>query len=127
MKQRLLAAAALGEAATGLILLIYPPMVIKLLFGANIARPEVVLSRIVGIALMGLAVACSPSRVAQSQAVAGMLTYSGLAMLYLLYIGISGELIGLLLWPAVVVHAILTMLLPWVWFTDLHSQDSKEK
>jgi hypothetical protein len=40
-----------------------------------------------------------------------MLTYSTLAMLYLMYIGVRGEAIGLLLWPAVVAHAILVVLL----------------
>jgi len=37
--------------------------------------------------------------------------YSSLAMLYLIYIGVRGEAVGLLLWPAVVVHAILVVLL----------------
>jgi hypothetical protein len=35
--------------------------------------------------------------------------------------------VGPLLWPAVVLHAVLTLLLARVWFTDLHSQDSNEK
>ena len=41
----------------------------------------------------------------------GMLTYSLLVTLYLLYLGIRGEWVGPLLWPAVAVHAVLTMLL----------------
>jgi hypothetical protein len=40
-----------------------------------------------------------------------MLTYSTLAMLYLIYIGVSGEAVGVLLWRAVAVHAILVALL----------------
>jgi hypothetical protein len=32
-------------------------------------------------------------------------------MLYLIYIGVHGEPAGLLLWPAVLVHAILVVLL----------------
>jgi hypothetical protein len=33
----LLALVAVGEAATGLVLLVYPPILVKLLFGAEIA------------------------------------------------------------------------------------------
>jgi hypothetical protein len=40
-----------------------------------------------------------------------MLTYSALATLYLGYIAIRGESVGVLLWPAVVLHAVLTLLL----------------
>ena len=40
-----------------------------------------------------------------------MVTYSTLAMMYLIYIGVRGEVVGLLLWPAVVVHAILVVVL----------------
>ena len=41
----------------------------------------------------------------------GMLTYSVAVTLYLAYVGIAGGLTGILLWPAVVLHAILTALL----------------
>ena len=40
-----------------------------------------------------------------------MLTYSAAVTLYLAYVGVSGAATGLLLWPAVVLHAILTLLL----------------
>jgi hypothetical protein len=40
-----------------------------------------------------------------------MLTYSAAVMLYLAYLGLTGSSTGLLLWPAVVLHAILTGLL----------------
>jgi hypothetical protein len=40
-----------------------------------------------------------------------MLAYSILVMLYLLRIGIRGAPAGILLWPAVIVHAILIVLL----------------
>ena len=39
--------------------------------------------------------------------------------LYLAYVGIEGQWIGKLLWPAVVVHGILTVLLARAWFMDL--------
>ncbi len=112
--KRLLALAAVGEAATGLILLVYPPIVVRLLFGADIAGAGVVMSRITGIGLIGLGIACWPSRDIRgsaARALCGMLTYSSLATLYLAYLGIGGEWVGRLLWPAVAAHAVLTILL----------------
>jgi hypothetical protein len=40
-----------------------------------------------------------------------MLTYSAAVTLYLAYIGFAGGSTGVLLWPAVVLHVILTALL----------------
>jgi len=45
-----------------------------------------------------------------------MLTYSMLVMLYLGYVGLTGSFVGILLWPAVVLHAVLTLLLARAWF-----------
>lgn len=113
MKQ-LLALAAVGEAGTGLFLVVYPPIVVWLLFGAEIAGTGIVMSRLAGIALIALGVACWPGSAAgrgPSRALRAMLCYSLLAALYLAYLGIRGEWVGSLLWPAVAIHAILTFLL----------------
>ena len=83
---------------------------VRLLFGVEISGVGVIMSRIAGIALIGLGVACWPGNSAV-QPLNGMLTYSALAMLYLSYIGIRGEAVGVLLWPAVVAHAVLVALL----------------
>jgi hypothetical protein len=40
-----------------------------------------------------------------------MLTYSAAVTLYLAYVGFAGGLSGILLWPAVILHLILTALL----------------
>jgi hypothetical protein len=122
MKSRLLAVAAAGEALTGLVLLVCPPIVVRLLFGAELTGVSIPVARVLGIALIGLGTACWPG-----PALLGMLTYGALVMLYLLYLGIRGNWVGPLLWPAVVLHAFLTLLLARAWFTDLHSQDSKKK
>jgi hypothetical protein len=37
---------------------------------------------------------------------------------YLLYPGIRGEWVGPLLWPAVALHAVLTLLLARAWFSN---------
>ncbi len=113
--ERVLPFAAVGEAVTGLVLLVYPPIVIRLLFGAEIAGAGIVMSRIAGISLIGLGVACWPGDGA-SRALRGMVTYSTLVSLYLLYLGLDGEWTGKLLWPAVLAHAVLTILLVRAWF-----------
>jgi hypothetical protein len=108
--KKLLAIAATAEALTGLVLFVYPPIVIKLLFGANAVGVGLVISRFGGIALIGLGVACWPCGTA-SRAVCGMLTYSTLATLYLVYLGFGRQWTGVLLWPAVIIHVLLTVLL----------------
>jgi hypothetical protein len=98
-------------------LLIYPSIVVRLLFAAEIGGPGVLMSRIAGISLIALGIACWPVRVA-ARALSGMLTYSLLAMLYLIYLGLGGQWAGILLWPAVAVHAVLTILLARAWFNE---------
>ena len=110
MKKIVLGLAALAEAGTGLLLLVSPQLVVHLLFDFEVGDIGVIMSRIAGIALIGLGVSCWPGNSAV-QPIYGMLTYSTLAMLYLIRIGIRGVPVGLLLWPAVVVHAILLALL----------------
>jgi len=56
--------------------------------------------------LIALAIACWPG-----PARLGMLTYGAAVTAYLAYLGFSGGSSGILLWPAVVLHAILTALL----------------
>jgi hypothetical protein len=110
MKKSVLALAAAAEAGTGLLLLAWPPIVVRLLFGAEIRGAGFIMSRIAGIALIGLGVSCWLGSSA-FQPINGMLAYSTLAMLYLGYIGVRGEMAGMLLWPAVVAHAVLVVLL----------------
>lgn len=107
---KVLAIVALAEAGTGVVLLAYPPVVVRLLFGLENEGAGIIMSRLAGIALIGLGVACWPGNSAGQQ-LYGMLSYSTLAMLYLIYIGVRGEVVGVLLWPAVVVHVILVVLL----------------
>ena len=45
-----------------------------------------------------------------------MLTYGLLTTLGLLYLALGGKWNGPLLWPAVVLHAVLTLLLARAWF-----------
>ena len=109
--KKLLGFAALGEAATGLALLIIPSLVCWLLLGTELTGVSIPIARVTGIALVGLGVACWPNWTA----LCGMLTYSALITVYLTYLGIRGEWVGPLLWPAVVLHGVLTLLLARAW------------
>ena len=106
--KRLLILAAVSEVATGVALLIVPSLVGQLLFGAELTGMAVTVARVTGIALIGLGVACWPGT-----PLVGMLTYSAAVTLYLAYVGFAGASSGILLWPVVVLHIILTALLIW--------------
>ena len=47
-----------------------------------------------------------------------MLTYDVLVTIYLIYVGVGGEMAGILLWPAIALHTVLAILLAYVWFND---------
>lgn len=105
MKKALMFAAA-GEGATGLALLIVPSLAGQLLLGESLTGIAVPVARVAGIALIALALACWPG-----PPLAGMLIYSAAVTLYLAYLGFAGGTSGALLWPAVILHAILAALL----------------
>jgi hypothetical protein len=71
--KRVLNFAAVGEAATGLALLVVPSLVGQLLLGVDLTGIAVPLARVAGIALIGLGIACWPG-----PPLVGMLTYSAL-------------------------------------------------
>jgi hypothetical protein len=119
MKSPLLAIAAAAEAVMGLTSLAYPPIFVHLLFSAEIAAAGIVMSRIAGIALIALSIACWPGG-GRPRALCAILTYNVLATAYLAWLGLRGEWAGPLLWPAVALHALLTLFLARMWFkTDL--------
>jgi len=101
--KKVLSLAAVAEAATGLALLIVPSLVGRVLLGEALTGVAIPVARVAGIALIALGVACwpGPPRV-------GMVFYSAAVTLYLAYLGVAGNVTGMLLWPAVVLHAILT-------------------
>ena len=102
--------AAVAEAATGLALLIVPSLVGQLLLGEELTGVAIPIARVAGLGLIGLGIACWPG-----PPIIGMLAYSSLVALYLAYLGIAGGLAGVLLWPAVALHVVLSALLGGVW------------
>jgi hypothetical protein len=110
--KKLLAVAAVTEMATGVALIVVPSLVGRLLLGAELAGVSIPVARVLGIALIALGVCCWPG----STALCGMLIYGALVTVYLAYLGLVGGFTGILLWPAFVVHVILTVLLARAWF-----------
>jgi len=104
--KRVLIFAAVAEIATGMALLTVPSLVGQLLLGEEFTGVAIPVARVAGMALIALGVACWPG-----PPLAGMLTYSALVTLYLAYLGIAGGFAGVLLWPVVVLHVILTAVL----------------
>jgi uncharacterized membrane protein YdjX (TVP38/TMEM64 family) len=107
---RLLKLTAIIEAATGLALIALPSIVVWLLLGAEISGASIPLGRVAGAALLALGVACwlarddTQSRAARGLIVA-MLMYNIPATAVLAFAGIALGLHGVVLWPAVVLHA----------------------
>ena len=112
---RLLTLTAIIEAPTGLALLVVPSVVVRLLLGSPLeTSAAVTLGRVAGAALLALGVACWLARDdAHSQAARGlvgaMVLYNVGAVLILGAVGIGSQLVGLVLWPAVALHAAMTV------------------
>lgn len=116
--KRLLTITAVVEAATGIALTAAPTVVVRLLLGSEISGASIPLGRVAGLGLLSLGMACLPGRAPAGNtapALRAMLTYNSLVTLYLLSLGIGGEWVGQLLWPAVAWHGILSLLLAGRW------------
>jgi hypothetical protein len=110
--KRVLIFAAVAEAATGLALLIVPSLVGRLLLGEEFAGIAIPAARVAGIALIALGIACWPG-----PPLVGMLIYSAAVTLYLACLGFAGGFAGAFLWPAVALHAVLSILLGRAWLS----------
>src|SRR5947199_10667521 len=111
---RLLKLTAIIEAATGLALIALPAVVVRLLLGGEISGASIPLGRVAGAALLALGVACWMARDdTQSRATRGlivaMLMYNLVATAVLAFAGIGLGLHGVVLWPAVVLHAVMAI------------------
>ena len=112
--------AAALEVATGLALIIDPQAVTRLLLGADLTGAGIAVGRVAGIALLALGLACWMSRqdVNKTATLPAILGYNLLVAAFFMYLGLAGELVGILLWPAFAIHGVLTLLFANVWFKD---------
>ena len=90
MKNVSLGVAAVEEAVIGLGLVVVP------------------VARVAGFALVALAIAFC-----HGAGIVGMLVYNASVASYFLWLGIQGEWVGQFLWPAVVVHTVMTVWNAW--------------
>ena len=109
--KKVLVVAAIAEAVTGLALMVMPSLLGRLLLGEELAGVAIPVARVAGIALIALGIACWPG-----PPLVGMLIYSAAVGLYLACLGFAGGFAGAYLWPAVALHAVLSILLGRAWF-----------
>lgn len=110
----LLTVTAIIEVGAGAALLSVPSLAVKLLFNTPLDTPAAVaLGRLAGAALLALGAACWLAHGdEQSQAARGltvaMLLYNAAAVVILAVAGIGTQAVGIVLWPAVALHAFMT-------------------
>ncbi|WP_087001755.1 hypothetical protein [Rhizobium sullae] len=110
-RRALLTLFAITEGATGLGLLMLPSILFALLFGTRHVTPEAaVIGRICGAALLALAAASWGARDAEDRQgtiglLVGVTLYNFLTTAVLTYSALVLEMIGILLWPAILYHA----------------------
>jgi hypothetical protein len=110
----LLIVTAISEGGTGLLLLVVPSVLFALLLGLEQTSPEAVLvARLAGAALAAMAVTCWLARneragPAQLGILTGVLIYDVGAAVLLAYAGLVLSMAGFALWPAVVIHVVLS-------------------
>lgn len=105
---KLIAFDAAAEAATGLFLVLDSSLVVWLLFGTALTGVGPTLARLAGFCLVALGVACWPMRApagSVESALRGLVTWNALAAILFLFLAVRGEFVGLLLWPALILHA----------------------
>jgi hypothetical protein len=112
-RRSVLGVAAAIETVTGLAIILFPHVLIRLLFDADVSGAGIVIGRIAGIALISLGLGCWMGRQEEygGWALFAMLTYNLLVTIYLGFVGLGTEFVGVLLWPATAIHAALTALL----------------
>jgi hypothetical protein len=110
----LFATTAVIEAGAGLALLCLPSAAAKLLLGTPLQEASAcVVARIGGAGLLTLAVACwlahgDTESFAARGLIAAMVIYNLVVALVLAAAGLISQPVGVLLWPAVVLHTAMT-------------------
>lgn len=106
---------AFVEVAAGLALALAPGFSVQLLLGTSLDSPAaLVITRMTGIALCSLGIACwLAHKDGQSRAgmglIGSMLFYNIAVASLFIYSGLTLSIAGVLLWPAVLLHTVLAM------------------
>ena len=121
-----IAVAAAIEAGTGVILIVFPSLFVRLLFGAELSEAGQVLGRLGGFALLALVLACWPGAAMESAAASSLralLVFSVVVAIYLVYLGIGSGLMGPLLWPAAILHSVVAIFLARAWVNNSRREE----
>jgi hypothetical protein len=114
-RKLLLLTTAFVEVATGLCLLVLPAVLLTILLGTEHATGDALfVGRIAGVAVLAIGIASWMARSdaftpAQLGLLTGILIYDAAASMLLAFAGSVLEMNGVLLWPAVALHAILAL------------------
>jgi len=110
MKNRyVVMAAAWLEIIVGATFLTVPDILSRLLFAATPDGVGLPLARFAGIALAALGIACHPAKATGSNriAVLGLFFFNVGATIFCGWMAIATSFRGLLLWPVVILHAVI--------------------
>jgi hypothetical protein len=112
----LVLACAVLETGTGLALLAFPRFVVRLLLGAELPGAGVAAGRLCGVALISFGLACWPESAAtphrpDRRANRALLVYNTSATVYLSCLMALDGYRGILLIPAIALHAVLAAVL----------------
>jgi hypothetical protein len=113
--KRLLIVTAVIEAGAGVALLCFPSATVNLLLGSGLdTSPAVTLGRVAGAALLALGIACwfaqyDAQGCAARGLVSAMVLYNLGAVVILGTAGVRSQPVGVALWPAVVLHAVMAV------------------
>jgi hypothetical protein len=108
----LVTVSAVIETVTGLVLIINPALVARVLLDADLSGSGVAVGRLCGIGLLSLGLAGWPSgESVPAQALRALFAYNVLAAFYLGYLRVGGGFVSYLLWPACILHAVLALLM----------------
>ena len=113
--KRLLIVTAVIELGAGVVLLCFPSATVALLLGSSLDIPgAMTLARVAGTALFALGVACwlaqyDAESCAARGLVSAMVLYNFGAVIILSAAGIRSQPVGVALWPAVILHAVMAV------------------
>ena len=110
---RVLKFASVVEICTGVGFAFEPALLLSLLLGMETSNVSALMGRLFGVALISLGIACWPGRgnnVLWSPIVA-MSLYNAIVAIYLTVLGSFMHTGGILLWPGVILHAVVAFLL----------------
>ena len=100
------------EMATGIALIVVPSLVGRALLGQDLSGAGIAVARVAGIGLLSLGLACWPGQADITPPTErALLVYNLLAAVYLGYLRVGAGFVSYLLWPACILHVVLTILL----------------